>query len=88
MEQQARFSTEFKLAGNATSKTHGVASSPLGDVVACCVTTHPSDMMQYAISNEMTLSVLFSEETPAPSELFPAYMTKLWPHLRGKTQRC
>lgn len=58
---QTRFSDEFRLGGNATTRTYGLCTSPLGDVVAVNVSYHPSDSVEYT-TNSDELSYLITSQ--------------------------
>ncbi|OCL10748.1 hypothetical protein AOQ84DRAFT_288628 [Glonium stellatum] len=60
LEGQALFSAAHDLGGNAVAKTWGLASSPLGDLIATCVSLHPSDMIEYSTANEQKSNVALS----------------------------
>jgi hypothetical protein len=60
LESQALFSAAHDLGENAIAKTWGLASSPLGDLIATCVSLHPSDMIEYSTGNEQKSNVTLS----------------------------
>lgn len=60
LESQALFSAAHDLGENAIAKTWGLASSPLGDLIATCVSLHPSDMIEYSTANEQKSNVTLS----------------------------
>ncbi|OCK79605.1 hypothetical protein K432DRAFT_329816 [Lepidopterella palustris CBS 459.81] len=60
LESQALFSARHDLAGNAFTKTWGLASSPLGDLVATCISLHPSDMVEYLTPDGRSCTVTLS----------------------------
>lgn len=47
LESQALYSAQHELAGHVLVKQWGLATLPLGDLIASCITLHPSDMLQY-----------------------------------------
>lgn len=58
-EQKDAFDVQSDLNGSAVVKTWGIAKSPVGDLVASCITFHPSDQLEYTIAadNRFTVAV-------------------------------
>ncbi|KAF2457436.1 transcription factor IIIC subunit delta N-term-domain-containing protein [Lineolata rhizophorae] len=65
LQSQALFSEAHDLSGNVSVRTRGMAASPLGDYIACCMSLHPSDMLEYGVRLEQKcdLSVTPQEES-------------------------
>lgn len=72
-ESKQNFSASYDLGANVQERTWGIASSPLGDSVATCITLLPSDSPAHIIQSEQRCSIAIttsfeSKETPFPIE--------------------
>ena len=78
IDAQAMFNARHELAGHVSTKTYGLARSPLGDSIVVCASNHPSNGLEYAIpalqisnisindENDMDLDAIFSVYQPSP----------------------
>ncbi|KAM0718276.1 hypothetical protein Q7P37_006608 [Cladosporium fusiforme] len=71
-ENKANFGAAYDLGSNVQERTWGIASSPLGDFVATCVSLLPSDTPAHVIQSEQRSIVSITmeynnEEVPIPA---------------------
>ena len=50
LQHQALFSANYELDGNAVSRNWGITASAYGELLATCITLHPTDQIHYAIA--------------------------------------
>ncbi|KAH0014969.1 hypothetical protein KCU78_g8420, partial [Aureobasidium melanogenum] len=58
---QRRFSDEWNLAGNVTTRAYGLCTSPFGDLVAVNVSFHPSDGVEYTTNSDEVSYLITSQ---------------------------
>lgn len=56
------FSDEYRLSDHVQVRIWGFMSSPTRNTVALCISTHPSDMIQYYMSSEQFSKLIISDE--------------------------
>ncbi|KAI9688283.1 MAG: hypothetical protein M1820_010295 [Bogoriella megaspora] len=57
LRQQAMFSSDHDLAGNVHTLNWSIETSPLGDFIATCTSTYPSDQILYAIQVDQSSNI-------------------------------
>ena len=62
-EERASYSAEHDIGGRVQERTWGIASSPLGDYVATCLSLHPSDSVAYTTQSEQQCVLSISTES-------------------------
>ena len=71
-DAEALFSKENDLGGHVMSRTYGIDTSPLGDMLAVNSSNHPSDGVEYIIASDQisSLSIVSAREV-ADHEILP-----------------
>jgi hypothetical protein len=72
-ESKANFSASYDLGTNVQDRTWGIATSPLGDVVATCVSMLPSDSPAHIIQSGQRSVVALTTEFQSTEAPFPFY---------------
>lgn len=70
-ESKANFSASFDLGPNVQERTWGIASSPLGDSIATCVTLLPSDSPAHIIQSELRSVIAITAHVESKDIPFP-----------------
>jgi hypothetical protein len=71
-ESNANFSASYDLGANVQERTWGITSSPLGDIVATCVTLLPSDSPAHVIQSEQRSVVALTSDFQSTEQPFPS----------------
>lgn len=72
-ESKANFSASYDLGPNVQERTWGIATSPLGDVIATCVTLLPSDSPAHIIQSEQRSVLALAADFNSTEAPFPFY---------------
>jgi hypothetical protein len=68
-ECETAFSTQHKLQGNVISRIWGIASSPMGDLIATATSLLPSDAPAYVIPSEQQTVLTITHQSQSDSIL-------------------
>jgi hypothetical protein len=71
-ESKANFSASYDLGANVQERTWGITSSPLGDVIATCVSLLPSDSPAHVIQSEQRSVVALTSDFNSTEQPFPS----------------
>lgn len=72
-ESKANFSASYDLGANVQERTWGIATSPLGDVIATCVSLLPSDSPAHIIQSEQRSVIALTTDFDSTEVPFPSY---------------
>ena len=72
-ESKANFSASYDLGPNVQERTWGITTSPLGDVVATCVSLLPSDSPAHIIQSEQRSVIALTSDFNSTDQPFPSY---------------
>jgi hypothetical protein len=70
MIQQSLFSISHKLGGHAQTSVWGLASSPLGDLVASLYSHDPSHAITYYVSQDRSSTLLINPVEKSGDDTF------------------
>lgn len=71
-ESKANFSAPYDLGANVQERAWGIATSPLGDVVATCVSLLPSDSPAHIIQSEQRSVIALTSDFNSTDQPFPS----------------
>jgi hypothetical protein len=72
-ESKANFSASYDLGPNVQERTWGMATSPLGDVIATCVSLLPSDSPAHIIQSSQRSIIALTTDFKSTETPFPSY---------------
>ena len=72
-ESKANFSASYDLGANVQERTWGITSSPLGDVIATCVSLLPSDSPAHIIQSEQRSVIALTSDFDSTNQPFPSH---------------
>lgn len=72
-ESKANFSASYDLGANVQERTWGIATSPLGDMVATCLSLLPSDSPAHVIQSSQHSVVALTTAFQSTEAPFPFY---------------
>lgn len=72
-ESKANFSASYDLGANVQERTWGITTSPLGDVVATCVSLLPNDSPAHIIQSGQRSVIALTSYFNSTDQPFPSY---------------
>jgi hypothetical protein len=72
-ESKANFSASYDLGPNVQERTWGITTSPLGDVIATCVSLLPSDSPAHIIQSEQRSVIALTSDFNSTDRPFPSH---------------
>ena len=80
LQQQALFSANNELDGNVFTKNWDIVASPYGQLIATCISLHPSNQVQYTMAPDQFCQVAITAARGNDDEFYLARNC----HLQGK----